>query len=43
MSDVVDTAEQYLDERGLDRPHLAGNSLGAFMAIYKLGPSSHYE
>jgi pimeloyl-ACP methyl ester carboxylesterase len=33
MSDVVDAAERYLDERGLDRPHLAGNSLGAFMAI----------
>lgn len=33
MSDVVDAAEHYLDERGLDRPHLAGNSLGAFMAI----------
>ena len=33
MSDVVDAAERYLDERGLDRPHLAGLSLGAFMAI----------
>jgi pimeloyl-ACP methyl ester carboxylesterase len=33
MSDVVDAAEKYLDERGLDRPHLAGNSMGAFMAI----------
>lgn len=33
MSDVVDAAEQYLDERGLARPHLAGNSIGAFMAI----------
>jgi pimeloyl-ACP methyl ester carboxylesterase len=33
MSDVVDEAEHYLDERGLHRPHLAGNSLGAFMAI----------
>ena len=33
MDDVVDAAEYYLDERGLDRPHLAGNSLGAFMAI----------
>jgi pimeloyl-ACP methyl ester carboxylesterase len=33
MSDVVDAAENYLDERGLDRPHLAGNSMGAFMAI----------
>lgn len=33
MSDVVDAAEHYLDEHGLDRPHVAGNSLGAFMAI----------
>ena len=33
MSEVVDAAEDYLDERGLDRPHLAGNSVGAFMAI----------
>jgi pimeloyl-ACP methyl ester carboxylesterase len=33
MSDVVDAAENYLDERGLDRPHLAGNSMGAFIAI----------
>ena len=33
MSDVVDAAENYLDEHGLDRPHLAGNSMGAFMAI----------
>jgi pimeloyl-ACP methyl ester carboxylesterase len=33
MNDVVDAAEHYLDERGLDRPHLAGNSMGAFMAI----------
>jgi pimeloyl-ACP methyl ester carboxylesterase len=33
MNDVVDAAEHYLDERGLDQPHLVGNSLGAFMAI----------
>jgi pimeloyl-ACP methyl ester carboxylesterase len=33
MNDVVDAAERYLDEHGLDRPHLAGNSMGAFMAI----------
>lgn len=33
MSDVVDAAEHDLDERGLDRPHLAGNSMGAFVAI----------
>jgi len=33
IADVVDAAEHYLDEHGLERPHLAGNSLGAFMAI----------
>ena len=33
MSDVVDAAERYLDEHGLDRPHLAGNSMGGYMAI----------
>src|SRR4029450_4694416 len=33
MNDVVDAAEHYLDKRGLDQPHLAGNSMGAFMAI----------
>jgi pimeloyl-ACP methyl ester carboxylesterase len=33
MSDVVDAAEHYLDEHGLDRPHLAGNSMGGYMAI----------
>jgi pimeloyl-ACP methyl ester carboxylesterase len=33
MHDVVDAAEHYLDEHGLDRPHLAGNFMGAFMAI----------
>lgn len=32
-SDLVDSAERYLDERGLDRPHLAGNSGGAVGAI----------
>jgi pimeloyl-ACP methyl ester carboxylesterase len=31
--DVVDAAEAYLDENGLQRPHLAGNSLGGFVAI----------
>jgi pimeloyl-ACP methyl ester carboxylesterase len=31
--DVVDAAERYLDERGLERPHLAGNSMGGFVAI----------
>ena len=33
MSDVVDAAEQFLDEHGVDRPHLAGNSMGGYMAI----------
>lgn len=33
ISDLVDDAERYLDERGLDRPHLAGHSLGGWMAI----------
>ena len=33
IDDVVDSAEQYLDEHGLDRPHLAGNSMGGYMAI----------
>jgi pimeloyl-ACP methyl ester carboxylesterase len=31
--DVIDAAEAYLDENGLRRPHLAGNSLGGFVAI----------
>jgi pimeloyl-ACP methyl ester carboxylesterase len=31
--DVIDAAEAYLDENGLQRPHLAGNSLGGFVAI----------
>jgi pimeloyl-ACP methyl ester carboxylesterase len=33
VSDMVDAAERYLDERGLARPHLAGNSLGGWVAI----------
>jgi pimeloyl-ACP methyl ester carboxylesterase len=33
VSDTVDAAERYLDEHGLDRPHLAGNSLGGWLAI----------
>ena len=32
-TDLVDAAEHYLDTRGLDRPHLAGNSGGATVAI----------
>lgn len=30
---LVDVVERYLDEHGLERPHLAGNSLGGWMAI----------
>jgi pimeloyl-ACP methyl ester carboxylesterase len=33
VADLVDHAERALDERGLARPHLAGNSLGGWMAI----------
>jgi pimeloyl-ACP methyl ester carboxylesterase len=31
--DVVDAAERYLDEKELDRSHLAGNSMGGFVAL----------
>jgi len=31
--DVVDWAERYLDEQGLQRPHLVGHSMGGFVAI----------
>lgn len=31
--DVVDDAERYLDEHGLQRPHVAGNSMGGFVAV----------
>ena len=30
---MVDAAQRYLDEHGLARPHLAGNSLGGWVAI----------
>jgi pimeloyl-ACP methyl ester carboxylesterase len=33
VSDMVDATERYLDELGLARPHLAGNSLGGWVAI----------
>ncbi len=33
MTHMVDAAERYLDALGLDRPHLAGNSVGGFVAI----------
>jgi pimeloyl-ACP methyl ester carboxylesterase len=31
--DLVEWAERYLDEHGLQRPHLVGHSLGGYMAI----------
>src|SRR3954470_8623037 len=33
VRDLVDDAERALDLRGLERPHVAGNSLGGWMAI----------
>lgn len=33
ISDLVDDVERALDDRGLDRVHLAGNSLGGWIAI----------
>ncbi|MFC8042027.1 alpha/beta fold hydrolase [Nocardia sp. NPDC057353] len=33
FADVVDDAERLLDELGLDRPHLAGNSMGGWVAL----------
>src|SRR4051794_25539028 len=33
VSDLVDDVERALDERALERPHIAGNSLGGWMAI----------
>jgi pimeloyl-ACP methyl ester carboxylesterase len=33
INDTVDAAERYLDEHGLDRPYIAGNSMGGWMAI----------
>jgi pimeloyl-ACP methyl ester carboxylesterase len=33
MWDVIDESERYLDERGLERPHLAGHSMGGFIAL----------
>src|SRR3981081_2085101 len=32
-TDLVDWAEGYLDEQGLQRPHLAGHSMGGYMVI----------
>jgi pimeloyl-ACP methyl ester carboxylesterase len=31
--DVIDAAEEYLNDLGLQRPHLAGNSMGGFVAL----------
>jgi pimeloyl-ACP methyl ester carboxylesterase len=33
VRDLVDDVERALDERALDRPHVAGNSLGGWIAI----------
>lgn len=33
IADVVDDAERLLDELGFDRPHLAGNSMGGWVAL----------
>ncbi len=33
VRDLVDDVERALDARGLERPHVAGNSLGGWMAI----------
>ncbi|MEV0355773.1 alpha/beta hydrolase [Nocardia sp. NPDC050697] len=33
FADVVDDAERHLDELGLERPHLAGNSMGGWVAL----------
>src|SRR5689334_8577002 len=33
IAQLVDGAERQLDELGLDRPHLAGNSLGGWIAL----------
>lgn len=33
ISDTVDAAERYLDDHELDTPHLAGNSMGGWVAV----------
>jgi pimeloyl-ACP methyl ester carboxylesterase len=33
VTQVVDDAERQLDSLGLDRPHIAGNSLGGWVAL----------
>lgn len=33
LTDMVDAAERQLDEAGLERPHIAGHSLGGYLAI----------
>jgi len=33
LTDLVDDAERQLDDAGLDRPHIAGHSLGGYLAI----------
>ena len=32
-TDLVDWTESYLDEQGLQRPHLVGHSMGGYLAI----------
>ena len=44
--DVIDAAEEYLNEHGLQRPHLVGNSAGGFVALElarrgRAAPCSH--
>jgi len=33
ISDTIDAAQRYLDDHDLDRPHLAGNSMGGWIAV----------
>jgi pimeloyl-ACP methyl ester carboxylesterase len=33
IADVIDAAERYLDDQGLERPHIVGNSMGGYVAI----------
>ena len=33
LAQMIDSAESQLDELGLDRPHLAGNSMGGWVAL----------
>ncbi|MFE6377560.1 alpha/beta fold hydrolase, partial [Bacillus subtilis] len=33
MTDIVDATERYMDDCGLERAHVAGNSMGGLVAI----------